>query len=252
MNDLPAPTLSFATKTAPLHKHLSNAYEAGFRHAEIFLNSKHLNNWKEVASIAGSYDLSYGLHFPNRVPVTSKQLAKAVKLYQRLECESIVIHQPMYNLYAQELLGIAPELRLAVENHQLNLDHFWHWADANPYLTLDVEHLWKHTLQQAPLPILLATLKRFLKRHGQQLCRVHLPGYEPGSKEHRPISFNPRLGRKVFTALSKLNFQGLVVSETRPSMQTSEFLRKDVDLYEKWSKKRQKKLRLQQKVISGK
>ncbi len=247
MNAHPAaPTLSFATKAAPLHKRLSNACQAGFCHAEIFLNSEHLNKWKEVALIAESYDLGYGLHFPNRAPLTAKQLVKSVKLYRRLECESMVIHQPMFHLYGQRLIDIDPGLCLAVENHQLSLKHFWHWAESNQWLTLDVEHLWKHTLQQAPLPVLLAILKKFLKQHGPQLRRIHLPGYEPGCKEHRPISFNPRLGRKVFTALSKIDFQGLVVSETRPSMQTADFLLKDVDLYQKWSKKRQRKLRRQQ------
>lgn len=241
------PMLRFATKAAPLPKRLENAYDAGFRYAEIFLTSAHLENWKEVASIAESYDMSYGLHFPNRASLSRKHLKKAAKLYRRLECESMVIHQPMFHLYEQDLRGIDPELCLAVENHRLNAEHFRHWAESHQWLTLDVEHFWKHTLKQAPLPVLLSALKKFLKQHGQQVRRVHLPGYEPGSIEHRPISFNPRLARKVFKALTKINFQGLVVSETRPSMQKKEFLSQDVALYQSWEKKRLKKNREKQR-----
>lgn len=234
--------LKFATKAAPQHQRLANAYEAGFRHAEIFLTSQHLDNWKDVAAVAEKYDMSYGLHFPNRAPLTRKQLKKCVKLYRRLGCESMVIHQPMFRLYERNLLDIDPELCLAVENHRLNVKNFQTWAESHQWLTLDVEHLWKHTLKQAPLPVLIAALKKLLKTHGQQIRRVHLPGYEPGAIEHRPISFNPRLGRKVFTALSKINYQGLVVSETHPSMQTSAFLAQDIQLYKTWGKKRARKL----------
>ncbi len=241
------PMLRFATKAAPLPKRLENAYDAGFRYAEIFLTSTHLENWKEVASIAECYDMSYGLHFPNRAPLSRKHLKKAAKLYRRLKCESMVIHQPMFRRYEQDLLDIDPELCLAVENHRLNPEHFRNWAESHQWLTLDVEHLWKHTLNQPPLPVLLSTLKKFLKQHGQQVRRVHLPGYEPGSIEHRPISFNPRLARKVFTALSKIQYQGLVVSETRPSMQKMEFLCQDIALYQSWEKNRLKKIRKKQR-----
>ncbi|MFK5920700.1 MAG: hypothetical protein QM496_00865 [Verrucomicrobiota bacterium] len=243
MKKHPAPLLKFATKSAPLHKRLGNAQKAGFHHAELFLNSTLLENWKDVADIAGDHNLSYGLHFPNRAPLTRKHLKKAVKLYHRLNCESMVIHRPMFRLYAPDLLNLDPELYLAVENHRLNPQNFWHWAENYQWLTLDVEHLWKYTLKQAPLPTFLFTLKKFLKRHGHQVRRVHLPGYEPGSKEHRPIHSNPRLGRKVFTALAKINYQGLVVSETRPALQTPELLRKDVRFYQSWQKKRLAKIK---------
>lgn len=238
----PSPKLKFATKAAPLPKRLKHAQEAGFLHAELFLNSKHLDHWKDLANLAEKYNLNYGLHFPNRPPLSSKQLKKAVKLYRRLQCDAMVIHQPMYQLYGQNLLDIDPDLCLAVENHRLNLKNFWQWANSNSWLTLDVEHLWKYTLKQGSLTDLLKILKKFLKQHGNQVRRVHLPGYHPSGKEHQPISFNPRLGKKVFTALAKIDYQGLVVSETRPTLQTVDFLRQDVDLYEHWLKKRTCKL----------
>ena len=92
------------------------------------------------------------------------------------------------------------------------------------------------------MPDLLSALKKFLQQHGSQLKRVHLPGYEPGGKEHQPLSFNPRLARKVFTLLSKMNFQGLIVAESRPAMQKPKFLKSDVALYQSWEKNRKKKI----------
>jgi len=234
--------VKFATKTAPQDERLSNAYNAGFRHAEIFLASKHIDDWKETATVLERYDMSYGLHFPNRPPLSHKQLKKTIKLYRRLKCESMVIHQPMFRFYSQELLDIDSEIFLAVENHRLNIKSFWRWADSHQWLTLDVEHLWKHTLKDAPFSELKSVLKEFLVRHGSQVKRVHLPGYEPGAKEHRPLSFNPKLARKVFTAMSKINFQGLIVSETCPTMQKPKFLNNDIAMYQNWKEDRLQKI----------
>ncbi|NOX99285.1 MAG: sugar phosphate isomerase/epimerase [Verrucomicrobia bacterium] len=228
--------LKFATKLAPQPERLSNAHEVGFEYAEIFLTSKSIKKPKALAGLLGNYPLSYGLHFINRGPLSKKQLKKTIRLYRLLDCESMVIHQPMYRLYSEALLDIDPGLCLAVENHRLKLKSFWRWADSHEHLTLDVEHLWKHTLKQAPLSEMLPVLKKFLKRHGSQLKRVHLPGYQPGSLEHQPLSFNPKLARKVLKALSKIDYQGLIVSETRPSMQKPKFLRNDINLFQNWEK----------------
>ncbi len=233
--------LKFATKLAPQPERLHNACEAGFKHAEIFLTSKLIKKPKALAKLLGNYPLTYGLHFLNRAPLSKKQLKKIVRLYRRLDCESMVIHQPMFRLYSEALLDIDPGLCLAVENHRLKLKNFWRWADTHEFLTLDVEHLWKHTLKQVPLAELMPVLKTFMKQHGSQLKRVHLPGYKPGSLEHQPLSYNPKLAGKVFKALSKIDFQGLIVSETRPSMQKPKFLSNDVNLFQQWEKGRLKK-----------
>jgi hypothetical protein len=234
--------LKFATRAAPQAKRLDNAHRSGFQFVELTLAAKLVDNWKKIAATADSYELRYELHFPNRAPLTQQQLKKIAKLYRHLDCKAMVIHQPMFRLYSQEMADLVPGICLAVENHRLNPKNFWHWAETHQWLTLDVEHLWKYTLKQAPLPELLSVLKRFLEKHGTQLSRVHLPGYEPGGREHQPASFNPKLARKVFTALSKIDYQGLIVSETRPSMQKLKFLKNDVAMYKTWKRDRKAKL----------
>jgi len=235
--------LKFASRIPADTQKLATIFESGFRRVEVFLTPQSIKACKPFAKIAENYEMSYGLHFPNRAILSEKQLKKTIKLYRRLNCESMTIHQPMYRHYAKQLLIIDSEICLAVENHRLKPKSFWRWANSYEHLTLDVEHLWKHTLKQAPMPDLLSMLKEFLKLHGSQLKRVHLPGYEPGGKEHQPLSFNPQLARKVFTALSKINFDGMVVSETRPAMRLPKHLKNDISMYECWEKDRLRKIR---------
>jgi sugar phosphate isomerase/epimerase len=234
--------LKFATRAFPLAKRLGNAYQSGFRYVELSLTAKLVDDWRQIAATADSFDLRYELHFPNRAPLTHKQLKRIAKLYCHLDCQVMVIHQPMFRLYSKDMADLVPGLCLAVENHHLNPKSFWQWAETHQWLTLDVEHLWKHTLNQAPLPDLLEALKKFLKKHGSQLRRVHLPGYEPGGWEHQPASFNPEMARKVLTALSKIDYRGLVVSEARPSMQKLKYLKNDVAMYQSWKQDREAKL----------
>src|SRR5205085_764095 len=100
-----------------------------------------------------------------------------VTLHRELGCRCMVIHQPMHDRYRDELLRLEPALRLAVENHRLTPDGLTAWAERSDGLTLDVEHVWKFSLRDAPLAELLGWLRAFLGRHAGKLRHVHLPGY---------------------------------------------------------------------------
>ena len=88
----------------------------------------------------------------------------------------------MYDRYAEALLRLDPGVRLAVENHRLSPAGLIDWAEGNPGLALDIEHLWKFTLLDAPLGRLLDEVRAFLAHFGGKLRHVHLPGYWPGSR----------------------------------------------------------------------
>src|SRR6185437_8983938 len=107
-------------------------------------------------------------------------------------------------------------LPLAVENHRLTPDAFLDWAQRNPGLTLDVEHLWMYTLRDAPLSNLLAEVRSFLSRFAHKLRHVHLPGYLPGQPEHRPMYCSRDMVLAVFSLLEEVHFTGLIVSEVNP------------------------------------
>lgn len=227
--------LKFATKFLPGPEAFAVAFQAGFRSAEFWLDAHVLRSWRSVATLARQYPFHYALHFPNRGRLSTETLEHAVSLYRGLDCGTIVIHQPMFDKYAAELLAIDAALDLAVENHDLAEPQFQRWAEDNPGLTLDVEHLWKYTLRDCSLKDLLAAVDRFLTRYGDKLRHVHLPGYRVGGKEHRPAHYAPQLAAGVLSLLANSGFRGLIVSEARQSYQNPYDLRQDVRMFEAWS-----------------
>src|SRR5262249_5112669 len=136
--------------------------------------------------------------------------------------------------YHAELLRLRPELRLAVENHKLDPEGFALWAERSPGLTLDVEHLWKFTLRDAPLDRLLREVRGFLARFADKLRHVHLPGYLPGFAEHRPMYCARDMVFGVLSLLAEFRFEGLIVSEVNAEYQNPNELRMDVLLFEAW------------------
>jgi len=164
---------------------------------------------------------------------TSK-LRQTVALYQGLDSRCLIIHEPMYERHAEALLRLDPRLRLAVENHNLPPDGFARWAERFPGLTLDVEHLWKFTLRDAPLPALLGAVRDFLARYAGKLHHVHLPGYLPGYREHRPMYCAREMVFPVLEMLEEVAFEGLIVSEANPEYQNANELRMDVLLFDTW------------------
>jgi hypothetical protein len=228
--------LSLATKFVAERSAFETAYGAGFRAAEFWLDANWLAKTESIASVAHDFSMRYALHFPNQGPLSHNLLQATADLYRRLDCTALVIHQPMFDRYAADLKKIDPDLHLAVENHVLDLAGVDRWAELSPGLTLDVEHLWKFTLQDAPLATLLEHVDRILGRYAGKLHHVHLPGYLPGREEHQPIHYSEQMASEVLTRLAAHGFSKLVVSESEVVFQTSEFLRKDVDFFERWAR----------------
>ncbi len=226
--------LRLATKFIPERPALEAAYRAGFRFAEIWLGPAVLAEQAQVASLARGYPNGYVLHFANRLDLTPPMLQQTVELHRSLGCRCMVIHQPMHDKYRDELLRLEPTLRLAVENHKLSPAAFTEWAERNSGLTLDVEHVWKFTLGNAPLDRLLDYVQAFLSRYRDKLLHVHLPGYWPGFEEHRPMYCARDMIFPVLSLLADAGFDGLVVSEVNPQFQNEPELRMDVLLHDVW------------------
>ncbi|MEM0967927.1 MAG: hypothetical protein AAGJ31_01130, partial [Verrucomicrobiota bacterium] len=104
--------------------------------------------------------------------------------------------------------------------------------------TLDIEHLWKHTLSDVPMDELLETLELFWESHGSRVKHIHLPGYRVGGEEHRPISHHAELGSEVWDFLQKRRYQGMVVSEIDAEHQHAIELRKDLIFFQRWERER--------------
>jgi sugar phosphate isomerase/epimerase len=229
--------LKLATKFRPRPATFEAAHRAGFRNAEFWLDAKVLADWRAVVPLARHYPLEYVPHFPNQLNLTNDALEHAAALYRALGCRCLVIHQEQADVYGERLLWLEPTMRLAIENHLLDPAGLERWAEESPGLTLDVEHLWKYTLHNAPLPRLVDEVQGFLNRHASKLRHVHLPGYLPGFREHRPMYCSREMVFAVWSLLREHDFDGLIVSEVGPEFQNANDLRMDVLLFETWRDK---------------
>lgn len=230
----PETMLRLATKFAPKLASFETAHRAGFRCAELWTDTPVMEDWEAVLKLARYYPMEYVLHFPNRLDLTTRHLESAARLYAKLNCRCMVIHQPMHDKYRESLLAMVPAMKLAVENHHLNPEKFRDWAEKNEWLALDVEHFWALTLQNCARDKMLAGLKAIIATYGRKLRHVHLPGHVPGGEQHRPMYCNRDMVHAVFTQLAEAGFEGFVVSHADAAYQTPEDLRMDGLLFELW------------------
>lgn len=223
-----------ATKLKPSREGLEAAEQAGLSAVEFWTDASTLEGQAQLAALVGDFEFQVVVHFPNRGQLSHEHLSNAVQLYEALSCEAMVIHQPMFAKYGEDLLALSPSLRLGVENHRLSVEQFGLWAESNRWLTLDVEHLWKFTLGDCPLSELDAALKEFLAKFGHKLAHVHLPGYLPGCEEHRPMYCSRDMIMVVLSSLADAGFEGLVVSEVNAQFQNVHDMGMDVLLVDRW------------------
>ena len=210
------------------------AIRAGFHGERVLTNATVLANWESVATMARQYPLEYAIHFPTNGELTPGLLDGAVSLYCELACREMVIQPRMCGLYARRLSAREPSLCLAVENGTLGRAGFDRWATEGRWLTLNVKHLSRHTLQDAPLEAFLATVDAFLAVHGGKLRLVHLPGYKDDGDGHRPMCYGPQMVSRLLTRLARAGFSGLVLSEVGSRHQTYCGLWMEVLLFAGW------------------
>lgn len=226
--------LIHSTRFVPTSDALKTAVDAGFRAAELQLSVQLLLDWESVAKLAQEFDVNYSLQFPNRLDVPDQAVENCAKLYRALDCRTLVIHEPMFERHVGRLLELDPSICLAVENSRFRPNRFDSWAENNEFLTLDVEHFWRFTLQDAPTGALMAQLERFLKTYGRKLRHVHLPGYSAGGDVHRPMYCSRDMVFAVLTLLAESNFSGSVVSEVSEQYQNRRDMMMDALLFESW------------------
>ncbi len=229
--------LHLATKFAPQATLFEQALHAGFHAAELWLSEKFLTDVPAIVRLARHYPLRLAAHAPNRINEPAVTLPALVRLVRELALPAVVIHQDVYDAHAAGLYALEPNLPLAVENGELPADEFWRWAEVNPALTLDVEHVWKFTLLDAPFDRFLETLRTFLGRYATKVRHVHMPGYWAGMDMHRPMYASREMVFPVLELFQEIGFTGLIISEAGLSYQTPNDRRMDVLLFEIWRSK---------------
>ena len=101
-------------------------------------------------------------------------------------------------------------------------------------MTLDIEHIWKFSLHDAPLEKLFTLVRGVFERASHCIRHIHMPGYLPGPTEHRPMYTSREFCMGVFDILADHDFAGLVVSEVDMQFQNYFELRMDTLLFERW------------------
>ena len=129
---------------------------------------------------------------------------------------------------------IDPGIQLAVENQNITFDNLESWIQANEAVTLNIEYLWKNTLQDCDFPELQSVLTRLFHNYGSKICKVHLSGYRPDHPVKTPLSHSKEVTEFVFDLLLKNGFQGFVVGEIDVEFQTSENLSLDLKFFQEW------------------
>lgn len=230
--------LKLATKFAPQRTNFEMAWEAGYRHVEFWLDRNLLDRVSEVITLAKDYPFSYALHSPNQLDLTPQSLENLVTLARETSAQCVVMHDLQFEKYGAELRKLDPSLVLAVENHEFSLEQFAAWQEAYEFLTFDIEHLWLFTLNSGPLEQVIDEVRKFLDRSFHKLKHVHLPGYLPGTPEHRPMSCSRDFVWAMFDLLQERGFEGLIVSEVEMEFQNPQDLLMDRLLFDRWRVKR--------------
>lgn len=231
--------LKLATKFLPVPAAFELAFEAGFRHAEFYLNRDVLERVDEVLKLAAQWPMSYALHFPNKPNLEPFHLQECSRLFSELNASAMVMHPPMMKRFAESLKAINSNLVLAIETMRVPQDELVSWVGEHGAVTLDVEHIWQFTLPGQPIETFFHLLADVFQQHANCVKHVHMPGFLPGQGEHRPMYTSREFCRGVFDILADHNYQGLVVSEVDMLFQNSCDLRMDVLLYERWQQERQ-------------
>ena len=229
--------LKLATKFRPEREAFLRACRTGFRNAEIYLNRDLLEDYEAILRLGHEFPLNYAIHFPNRGDLDYEHLYACVELYRSLGCKALVIHQPMFDRYADELRQIDNEIVLAIENHHVKKKGFADWMDAREFVTIDVEHIWVHTLKNQPVENVVRFVSNLFDEHAHRIRHIHMPGCIPGMGEHRPMYTSRDMVLPVFDILDRHNFDGLIVSEIGLEYQNDQDMRMDVLLFEGWFEK---------------
>ncbi|MCP4857258.1 MAG: hypothetical protein GY903_22475 [Fuerstiella sp.] len=231
--------LKLATKFLPEPFAFQQAYDAGFRNAELYLNAAVLERVDEVVRISRDLEMDFALHFPNKPELNEVHLRNCCRLADELDVSAIVIHEPMYRRYAEPLRVIDSMIPLAIENQRVPADSFAAWVHERGSVTLDIEHIWKFSLHDAPIEKLFALVRDVFERASECIRHIHMPGYLPGPTEHRPMYTSREFCMGVFDILADHDFAGVVVSEVDMPFQNCFELRMDTLLFERWLDLRQ-------------
>ena len=224
---------SIATKFSPEAANFEKAVFADYECAELHLTPLRLMSWRSLSKIARSYDLEYALHFPTGDKSTVQTCEEVVELCRDISCDLITVHEENLDV-ANTISALDPSIRLAVENQNVSFGDLDEWIQSHDFVTLNIEHLWKHTLLNCERNELVSVVNRLMHNYRDRIRHVHLSGYTADQPTRRPIHLSQDFSQSLLDVFLQEEYDGFVVWEIDTEFQTGELLRKDMDWYQSW------------------
>ena len=157
--------LKLATKFLPEPHAFEQAFDAGFRNAELYLNTAVLEQADDVIAMARQFDMNYAMHFPNKPELSDRHLQACCRLFDELNASADVIHPPMLQRYGVAVKAIHPNIVLGIETMRVPPDQLVEWARQHQTVTLDMEHIWKFSLRDTPMEELFKLVRNINNRY---------------------------------------------------------------------------------------
>ena len=213
-----------AAKCAPDERILSNIHRAKLTAVELYLNKEWLEQISLIINNCQKFPLRYALHAPTDIFCPDQLVQLAVEL----DAEVVVFHDIFWE---DEWAKIAEafqntQVKICVENIATNVDTIKIIRRFGINLCLDLEHLQMECggfYEEASIPII------------RRAKHIHMTGYFYSSELwHTHLNYTPKHSYYLLDLIRSTGYQGMLVSEAKPSLQTFEEFKKLNHFFNKW------------------
>jgi sugar phosphate isomerase/epimerase len=220
--------MRLAAKSAPDPAILSFISEAGISAVELYTSRKSLSSLRETVAICRDFPFEYAVH----APTSDHMPDELFRLAEELKAGIMVFHDIYFEkeweyIHECSLKGSA---RVCVENITSAVEPIRFMRKFGFHRCLDIEHLYFELngfFEEAFIDLL------------NEARHIHLTGYTPGSRLwHTHFSDSPDDAVKILDLLDKTGYDGLVVSEARRELQTSDEFKRLHDFFAEWQASR--------------
>ena len=213
-----------AAKCAPEESTLSDIHKAKLKAVELYLNREWLKQKSLILRNCQKFPLRYAMHAPTDIFCPDELVQLAVELGVKI----IVFHDIFWE---DEWAKIAEafqntQIIICVENIATNVDTIKIIRRFGINLCLDLEHLQMECggfYEEASIPII------------RRAKHIHMTGYFYSSELwHTHLHYTPKHSYYLLDLIRSIGYQGMIVSEAKPSLQTFEEFQELNYFFNKW------------------
>lgn len=217
--------MQIAAKCAPKEQLFNSIKNSGLSAVELYLSSAIMSDLDGVIRLCKNFSFRYALHAPKDgyAPLKLARLAKAIN------ATTIVFHDIYWEDEWSQLVRAFKntKVKLCVENTSGVDDPLKFMRRYGLGRCLDLEHLQmqcRGVYEEEFMTVI------------REAAHIHLTGYIYGSELwHTHLHYNPRHARYLLGLVERSGYRGMVVSEARVSLQTTEEFMKLNRFYQKWN-----------------